>query len=60
MTTALEMFRLETDRADSLHVMLDLGMIELRVGKENEPAKFIVTKKGERALEAACDRERAQ
>jgi hypothetical protein len=46
------------DRAEAVHVLVDLGMIEAVVDREDLPVRWIVTAKGRRALEAACDRER--
>lgn len=60
-TELVELFRVEcgSPRADNVRVLVDLGMIEPRVDRDDEPVRWVITEKGRRALERACDAERA-
>lgn len=47
------------ERAENVRSLIEFGMIVAQVGREDEPVRWMVTEKGRRALDVACDRERA-
>lgn len=48
------------DRAEQIRVLIDTGMIVPMLGRDDEAVRWLVTEKGRRILETACDVERAQ